>query len=511
MKRFCTVILILLLLASCAAQSVPTQDTTALCEMYSADDADTSDIAVPFETGTETASELPTSTERAVGTTESAVSSPSQSMTDANKSSSAETEKTTQTTAAPRTTTAAGNTQKAQTTTARQSSTTTVAAAAPATTQIAAPDPVYSSEIRAVWITFYELTMEAPHNTEADFRALTREMVHNIRNAKMNTVFLHVRSHSDAFYRSNVFPFTSRISGTEGKDPGFDPLAIFCEYAAASGLSVHAWINPFRIGNASEMSSRSSKNPAKRILQDGDPDNDSQVVQVGSVLYYDPASPQVHDLIRGGVRELLENYRIDGVHIDDYFYPGTDASIDAKEYNAYKNSGGTLGLGDWRRSVVSAWVADLYRTVKSYGSEKIFSISPAVSVERNRSELYADVERWGRYDGYCDWMIPQLYVGFEHQTVPFPSAAAQWRALMRNPNVRLIFGLAAYKCGTRDGYAGSGANEWQKHSDILSRQLSYARSVSGFGGFALFSYSGVFGRNLSDNSNEEMKLFKAML
>lgn len=360
-----------------------------------------------------------------------------------------------------------------------------------------APSP---QEIRAVWISFSELSMrEETDQSETAFREKAKTMVQNMASNKMNTVFFHVRPCSDAFYRSDIYPFSAYLTGTEGKDPGYDPLAVFCEYAQAYNLSVHAWINPFRICSEGNLDKRAESNPAMKM-----PDS---IVHVNGGVYYNPADPAVHALILSGVEELLKNYPIDGIHIDDYFYPSTDEDIDRKFFELQSEK----TLDAWRRDTVSAFVQSLYKTVKSFGDDKIFSISPAVDIERNQTKLYADVTRWAGEDGFCDWMIPQLYVGFCHETFPFERMVNEWNALTKAENVKLIFGLSVYKCGETDDYAGTGSAEWTENSDILFRQLQSIRSASRYGGFALFSYSYAFGKNMSQFSDREITLFTSVL
>lgn len=366
-------------------------------------------------------------------------------------------------------------------------------------------------EIRAVWISYLDLNLHAESRNEASFRAMAKEMTETIREGKMNTVFLQVRPFSDAIYKSAIFPYSAVIAGTEGADPGFDALDLFCEYAKESGISVHAWINPFRVGKASDIEQRSDRNPAKHILCDDNRENDRRVVNVDGTLYYNPANAENRKLILDGIRELLVNYPIDGIHIDDYFYPTTKAFIDEAEYETYRSEGGTSSLDDWRRTQISMLVSSMYSCVKSFGSDKVFSVSPALQIENNYEKLYADVKRWASCDGYCDWMIPQVYVGFEHETSPFCETIKRWTSIERSPNVRLLFGLAAYKCGIEDSYAGSGRSEWVDRSDILPRQIEYIRQQESYDGFALYSYSYIFGEKMSDNSELEMKAVISMI
>lgn len=382
----------------------------------------------------------------------------------------------------------------------------------PKTQTATQPQPTQgrSETVRAVWISYLEIA-SMNRRSASSFRTDAQKMMRNIRAAGLNTVFLQVRPACDAMYRSSVFPYSAYISGVEGKDPGYDALDIFCACANEENVSLHAWINPFRVGNASNVQNKASSGPAMKILRDDDPANDSRIVNVNGSLYFDPADAENQQLILDGVRELLQKYPIAGVHIDDYFYPSTSETIDQKDYDAYLASGGTSGRSDWRRTQINLLVSRLHTCVKSFGENKIFSISPSMEIGKNRNTLYADVERWAANTGYCDWLIPQVYVGFEHQTHPFRETVRQWLSLRRSANVRLIFGLAAYKCGEADAYAGSGRNEWVDHTDILARQIRFLRETDGSYGFALFSYSYAFGEKMSDNSKLEMKSVMDML
>lgn len=444
------------------------------------------------------------STTSAPGTLRSEGSSPETTAPAASASEKHVSDAPTGTTAAAATTAAASASAAvtAAASTAAPSATTRV------TTVPSAQAP--ANEIRAVWISYLDIS-NMRRGSESAFRSDAKEMIRKMRDGKMNTVFLQVRPASDAMYRSSLYPYSAYISGTEGKDPGYDALKIFCDCANEAGLSLHAWINPFRVGDASKFDQKAASNPAKKILSDGDPDNDSRVVRVGGSLYFDPADRDNQELILAGVRELLQNYAIGGVHIDDYFYPSTDLSIDQKDYDAYTAQGGTESRDNWRRTQINALVSSMYTCVKSFGQQKVFSISPAMEIEKNRSTYYADVSRWAAYGGYCDWLIPQVYVGFDHQTHPFRDTVRQWLSLKRSGSVRLLFGLAAYKCGTEDKYAGSGSREWIENTDILSRQIAYLRSLDGSSGFALFSYAYTFGEKMSNNSNLEMKNVMDML
>lgn len=368
-------------------------------------------------------------------------------------------------------------------------------------------------EIHAVWISYMELSLQnEADKSEAAFRAKAQTMMQRLSSFGIDTAFVHVRAFSDAFYRSDVFPFSAYLTGRQGSDPGYDPLAILCEQAALWDVDIHAWINPFRISASEDQwAQTAADNPARRFLSDDYPDNDHCVVHTAGGVYYDPASPDVASLLIRGVQEILSRYPVAGVHIDDYFYPSQEEQIDRTEYERYRNAGGNAALDEWRRGVVSAWVRQMYDAVKAFGSDKVFSISPAAGIGYNRDTLYADVEVWCAEAGYCDWIIPQLYLGFENENNPFDKAAARWNALAAGSPVTLVYALSPYKCGQADEYAGTGRTEWIEREDILARQIDYCRTLPRCGGFAFFSYSYIFGEKIADHAKKELKNVTSVL
>ena len=354
-------------------------------------------------------------------------------------------------------------------------------AAAP-TSASAAP---IEGEIRAVWMSFYELML--PEGMSGDAFARKYEALFKQCEALgLNTIFIHVRPFSDAIYPSEYYPWSEILTGRQGTDPGYDPLRIFCDLATTHGLSVHAWINPFRAARTADITRLSAGSPTLRRLNQ----NDGWVRKAAGQFFWNPAVPETHALIYDGVRELLLNYDITGIHIDDYFYPTTAKEFDAAQYEIYRKAGGTLSQDDWRRDLINVFVRGLYNTVKNTNPDATFSISPAGDIQKNYSHLYADVAQWAREPGYCDWIIPQLYYGFEHQNVPFEAAAREWARLTYHPGCKLIFGLAAYKTGQEDEFAGSGRLEWTRQSDILARQTRLGRSLD-TDGFALYSITNI--------------------
>jgi len=357
------------------------------------------------------------------------------------------------------------------------------------------------SELRGIWISCYD-HINASGKTRAEYKLETDKMFKTINDYGMNTAFVHLRAFSDAFYKSDIYPYSSFIAGIEGTDLPFDPFEVVLESASEYGISVHGWINPFRISTKNDISHISEKNPAKKILESGNKNGEICVLQNG--IYYNPSLLENHKVIIDGVREIISKYDIDGIHIDDYFYPSTDTIIDKIQYDKYLSEGGKLSLSEWRKTNVNAFVSAIYSAVKSENSNLIMSISPSAKFDENDKKLYADISLWLSEKGYADIIIPQIYFGFEHDTLSFDTLLNQWGNLQKNKSVSLACGIAAYKCGLEDEFAGSGINEWQNNTDILSRQLINIRKNNNYIGFAIFSYSDL----TRENCNTELIQFK---
>lgn len=352
-------------------------------------------------------------------------------------------------------------------------------------------------KISAVWIFFDELSMKKQHGgTENEYRGKIEKMFSDCKSVGINTVFFHVRPYSDAFYPSEIFPWSAYLTGTQGKEVEYDPLRIAVETAHSNGISLHAWMNPFRIAVSEDISLLSEDNPSLKWIKEKSPN----VVNVNGGYYYSPASPGAQRLIIDGVREIVGNYEVDGIHIDDYFYPSTEKFVDSYFYEKYKSDGGELKLSEWRLNTVSAFVSELYRATKSVNSDCIFSISPAGNIKNNYNQQFADVRLWMSSDGYADWMIPQLYYGFENEILPFDNACDAWCSMKKSENVKLIIGIGAYKVNESD-------DEWTAGNGIINKQLDYLKTKENCIGAAFFSYSSIFkDNNISEFSDIGTKL-----
>lgn len=282
---------------------------------------------------------------------------------------------------------------------------------APAPVTTAAP-AAHTDEYRAVWVSYLEW-QHTDFSSQEAFAAEVGTMLDNIANLGANVVLAQVRPFGDALYPSDLYPFSHLCTGVQGQNPGFDPLAVLVQAAHDRGLELEAWVNPYRLQSGGTPEALSAEN-----LANTHPD---WVKSVESGLYLDPANPEVRDYIAAGVGELCQNYDIDGVHFDDYFYPTTAADFDADTYAAYCDGGGTLALGDWRRQNVDDLVALCYRTAHEYGVR--FGIAPQGDPDSNYQNQYSDAPRWLREAGFVDYLMPQLYWGLDYERTGMPPTA----------------------------------------------------------------------------------------
>ena len=327
-------------------------------------------------------------------------------------------------------------------------------------------------------------------------------MFANCKALGLDTVFVQVRPFGDALYPSDYFPWSYLATGTEGVNPGYDPLAILVNKAKSHGLRIEAWLNPYRVRAEGSKKALSSGNQAQLWLNAGD----DSVISYAGTISYNPASEKAQELIVNGAREILRRYQVDGIHIDDYFYPHTAAGFDSASYQRYTNGGGKLSLADWRRSNVESLIQKLYAAVKAERPGAVFGISPQSSVGNNYDAQYLDVRKITSRTGYCDYICPQIYFGFHNDIQPFAKTLDTWSDMTSNSKIDLYVGLAVYKSGLLDSWAGSGSGEWRDNTDLLLQMVEYSRTVPQYKGFILYRYDSVFRPNSGVRSHVEKEI-----
>ena len=362
---------------------------------------------------------------------------------------------------------------------------------------------IEESEIRGIYISYLEYLTYFKGNSLTINKAYINKMLDNIDSLNFNTIFLHVSPFSDSIYKSSIFPYSYTLTGVEGKNPGMDYLEYFIKEASIRNLKVHAWINPYRISSNNDTTSISKTNPAYSLLNT----NHVRVSDIG--IYYNPSSPKVIDLIIKQVYELISNYDLAGIHFDDYFY--VDYTIDIENYETFFEKNSNITLTDYRLQMTNTLIKNVYKTIKDYDNDIIFSISPDGNINNNYELHFADVKTWLSEDGYVDIIMPQVYYGFDNSYKPFINTLNEWHNLIKN-NVKIIPALAFYKVGLEDLNAKDGRYEWQQHSDIIKRQINFSRTLAKYQGFTLFRYDFLFNDNLKNNNTmKEIQNFKSIL
>ena len=345
-------------------------------------------------------------------------------------------------------------------------------------------------QLRGMWFSYYELGQL--FRSKQGFAAAFNEALDKCLEYGINNVYVHVRSHCDAYYKSEIFPWSAYLTDTQGVDPQIDPLQIMIDAAHSRGIKIHGWINPYRVSlTSTDLSLLADNNPAKIWLTDDDTTNDNWVAEWEGGLYLSPAEVQVTELIASGVREIVTNYDVDGIHFDDYFYPTTEEIFDEAQYALYRTqvSGVPLELEQWRRANVNAMVNTVHNAVKAIKPECIFGISPMASIENNYHTVYADIAAWLE-GGYVDYVMPQLYFGFEYpqEKSRFDNLLNEWSELFKTTNAKLYIGLGAYRIGSTD----RDNIEWSEHDDILARQAELINKSPQVSGWVMYSYSSFF-------------------
>lgn len=362
-----------------------------------------------------------------------------------------------------------------------------------------------SDEFHAIWISYLEFNDRLkdpvtgePGFTEDRFEEVVDEMFDKVAALGMNAVIVHVRPFGDAFYPSEYYPWSKYISGTQGVDPGFDPLEYMITAAHERGLQFHAWINPYRVtSNSTDVSLLSKDNLARKWLTDKSKSNDRRVLSYGGSLYYNPADTWTQRLIRDGVEEIVENYEVDGIHFDDYFYPTLGSnyknSFDSQEYQEYvdwckENDVKIKTLPNWRRNNVNNLVKKVYRVVKAKNEDLVFGISPGGFLDNlvMDDRYYCDINTWLSKPGYVDYIAPQIYWSFNHKTFPYDKTLDRWLRLRTNSEVKVYVGIAVYKSGSQE------EPDWRKDKDLLKKQIEYGRKTGRVDGFLYFRYDFFF-------------------
>ena len=353
-----------------------------------------------------------------------------------------------------------------------------------------------TDEYKAFWFSYYDYTAyraKYKKRNATTFKKYFTQAVKKGKSLGMNCIIVHVRPFGDAMYKSKYFPWSKCISGKQGKNSGYDPLKIMTQVAHANGMKIEAWINPYRVASGSTNYKKlSTKNPARKWHNKKK--TRRNVLAYKGSLYYNPAKAQVRNLIVNGVKEIVENYDVDGIHMDDYFYPAFSSSnvnsaFDAKEYRASTMAKEKENIVSFRREQVNMLVKAIHSAVKSIDPSVTFGISPAGNIDNltSRYSYYVDINKWLNSSDYVDYICPQIYWGFKHPYAKFDRVTNRWMNAAKSKKVKVYIGIAVYRAGHNIGAGSAERREWRSDANILKKQVQYARK-KGCDGFAFFDY-----------------------
>ena len=334
-------------------------------------------------------------------------------------------------------------------------------------------------ETRAVWVSTV-WNMDWPSKV-GDINAQKQEFIKildEVSGLGFNTIVVQVRPKADALYRSSINPWSDVLTGVQGKDPGYDPLEFMINEAHKRNLDIHAWFNPYRVtATTSENNKLAQNHPAKL--------HPEWVVNYDDKLYYNPGIPEVRRHIVDTVSEVVKNYDIDGIHFDDYFYPGKDFN----DKSAYEKYGNGKSIDDFRRYSVNQMVEEVYSAIKNLKPYVKFGISPR-GIWRNQSsdptgsdtngsesydDIYADTRNWIQ-NGNVDYVVPQIYWEMNNSLASYRKLVPWWANEVKNKNTNLYIGQGIYKDSV---------------SSEIESQIDLNRSYSQVKGSMYFSYSDI--------------------
>lgn len=343
-----------------------------------------------------------------------------------------------------------------------------------------ADTPESDEEMRGVWVSYMELSMENESSkTQKAFEDKFTEIAQKCRESGFNTLIVQVRPFCDALYKSSYFPWSHILTDTQGENPQYDALQIMCDICKENNLKIHAWINPYRVSSNETPKKLSDNNPYIKNSEIG--------IKTDNGIFLDPSNETAQQLISDGVKEIAENYDVDGIQFDDYFYPTEDESFDKKQYEAYIEKYGkenSMSLDNWRMQNVNTLICKVYRTIKSVDSSVEFGISPQGNIGNNDG-LYADVKSWCTCKGFADYISPQIYFSLENPALTFEDCLNSWTSLDFDENVKLYVGLGGYKAGNGE----YDEETWLLSDSILADEYDILRNNKSVRGFMLYSYS----------------------
>ncbi len=300
-----------------------------------------------------------------------------------------------------------------------------------------------TADFRGAWITtVYSLDFPSTQNDVEGQKAEFADKLDQLKAIGINSVFVQVRPKADAFYESKLNPWSSVLTGEQGKYPGYDVMEYMIEEAHRRGMEFHAWLNPYRVTTSgTDVSELSSDHMARK--------NPDWLITHENALYFNPELQEVKDYIAATVEEIILNYDVDGIHFDDYFYPSNYALPDGETPDG--------AVANARRQHINDMVKLVYDTVKKTDSKVEFGISPSGIWKNDTSDengsktrgyeayygVFADALSWIS-GGYIDYIAPQIYWETGNEYADYETLVEWWSKQVENTDVDFYVGHGVY-------------------------------------------------------------------
>lgn len=388
--------------------------------------------------------------------------------------------------------------------------------------EIDIPEYVFKeNDVRGCWISNVA-NIDAPNNLEKDdYKKYLIGILETMQSYNMNTAVFQVRPLNDAYYPSDLNPWSRFITGTEGKDPGFDVLEFFINEAKKRNIKVHAWMNPYRVSNVSVTDGKITKDEYLSSLDEKNfarKHPEHTILDGTGKIILSPSHKEVIEFVSESILEVARKYDVEGVHIDDYFYPYAKIKEDDErnDYLKYRDSE-NQSFDDFRRSNVDKMIKMVHDKLKALEHEtnkKVeFGISPFAVYRTNSSirpdgwekgsynassalqcysELYSDVYKWMK-EGWIDYVVPQDYFSFDRKDVSYHDVVWWWSNICNETKTKLYIGQGLYQMGSKEGWA---CETWQNKEEIAN-QLKFNCNFPNVLGTIFFTY-----RDLVPGQNE---------
>ncbi|MEU6355618.1 family 10 glycosylhydrolase [Streptomyces sp. NPDC047072] len=355
-----------------------------------------------------------------------------------------------------------------------------------------APGPRWrrTGEMRGVWLATVS-NRDWPSKPGLGVVQQKAELIAHLDRAagdRLNAVMFQVRPTADALWPSPYEPWSQYLTGTQGKDPGWDPLGTAVTEAHGRGLELHAWFNPYRIANHTDPTKLVASHPARQ--------HPEWVVTYGGKLYYNPGLPEVRAFVEKAILDAVKKYPVDAVHFDDYFYPYPVAGQTFDDDAAFQRyGGGFASRADWRRDNIDKLIRETRAAVRRIRPGTQFGVSPFgvwrnIATDARGSDTragvqsyddnYADTRKWVR-ESWIDYIVPQLYWNIGLAVADYAKLVPWWAEVAKGSRTRLYLGEALYKAGDPAQPAA-----WQDPAE-LSRHLTLAREYPQARGHVFFA------------------------